>query len=149
MNVRQPSNAGVIRYLEKTRKTNAPDVRPHRRRDYWHSGAHPEIAERLWEQLAHGLPDECRQVVLGTPALVHPASGVLIAIALGTAYALRLPSKALRVALSEDVEIETVWSDGSRLNVRDEFGAGWVLGSWSQNEEQWCAEVFEELAAQG
>ena len=71
MNVRQPANAGIVRYLERPgHAAGCPDVRPPRdgRRDYWESGAHPDIVERLWDQVGRDLPAACRQVVLGSPA---------------------------------------------------------------------------------
>ncbi len=148
MSVRQPANAGIVRYLERPgRAAGRPDVRAPRgdRRDYWESGAHPDIVERLWDQLGRDLPVACRQVVLGSPALVHPATGVVLAMALGTQYGLRLPASALRNGLPAGVRTENVWSNGSRMDIQQAFGADWIFGAWSSDELMWCAQAFDEL----
>src|SRR5690242_13496879 len=45
-------------------------------------GTHPDLVERLWK-LDAALPERCRWVVHGHPALVHPASGVVFGFAGG------------------------------------------------------------------
>jgi hypothetical protein len=59
MNVRQPANAKILRYLERPGTlAGRPDVRApgDLHHDYWESGAHPEIVERVWDQLGRDLP---------------------------------------------------------------------------------------------
>jgi hypothetical protein len=149
MNVRHAANAGIVRYLERPgHAAGRPDVRAPRddRRDYWESGAHPDIVERLWDQLGRDLPVECRRVVLGSPALVHPAAGVVLAMALGTQYGLRLPASALRNGLPAGVRTANVWSNGSRMDIQQAFGADWIFGGWSADELTWCVQAFHELA---
>src|ERR1700737_598622 len=54
-------------------------------------GTHPDLVTRLWK-LNEALPEDCRWVVYGRPALVHPLSGTIFAYASGTlGYAIRLP----------------------------------------------------------
>lgn len=48
---------------------------------YWDSGAHPDVVQRLWNQLGKGSPAESRALLFGTPALVHPESGIVLAFA--------------------------------------------------------------------
>jgi hypothetical protein len=102
MSIRQPLNDGVIRYLERHR-TFAEDDRAPRpdHLDYWESGSHPDVVERVWNQLGNALPLESRRVVCGTPALVHPTSKVVIAVSIGTAYALRLAVHCAGVGASK------------------------------------------------
>jgi hypothetical protein len=65
----------------------------------WGLSTHPDLIEGLWG-LERGLPRRCRWVVWGYPALVHPQSGVIFALAFGTiGLAVRLPP-ALREGLS-------------------------------------------------
>jgi hypothetical protein len=54
-------------------------------------GTHPDIIGELW-RLSGALPVECRWVVWGYPALVHPRTGVIFVLAYGTiGIAARLP----------------------------------------------------------
>jgi hypothetical protein len=53
---------------------------------------HPDLVERLW-RLDGGLPQSCRWVVWGYPALVHPRTGMIFALAFGTiGLVARLPA---------------------------------------------------------
>jgi hypothetical protein len=145
--VRQPLNDGVIRYLERHRTFAAADRTPRPdHRDYWESGSHPDVVERVWNQLGNALPLESRRVVCGTPALVHPTSKVVIAVSIGTSYALRLPSAVLRSGLPKDARVENTWSTGGRMNVQTEFGPAWIFGTYAREEEAWCKESFDEHA---
>ena len=55
-------------------------------------GTHPDIIEHLWE-LDGALPQSCRWLVWGFPALVHPGTGVIFAIGFGTiGTVIRLPT---------------------------------------------------------
>jgi hypothetical protein len=147
MLIRQARNDRVIRYLErKSCIPREPDVRPPREKslDYWECGAHPDIVERLWDGLGKTLPVECRQVVLGSPALVHPRSGVVLALAIGTQYGIRIPDRLLQEGLPAGVRTKTSWSTGGQMDIQDELGADWVFGTWNAAEDAWCREVFQE-----
>jgi len=147
MTVRRPANEGVLRYLERNSAVaGVPEVRAPReqQRDYWECGSHPDVVERVWDQLGKSLPAECRKVVLGSPALVHPESGVVLAIAIGTQYGLRLPTSALRDGLPNGARTLTVWAGGARMDIQEEFGRDWIFGTWSVAEETWCLEAFRE-----
>lgn len=144
MSIRQSANEGVIRYLERNvRAGDVPDVRPPRKEpsDYWECGAHPDIVERVWDGLGKRLPMECRQVVLGAPALIAPYSHVILAVAIGTQYAVRLPASVLRDGLPEGARTLTTWSGGGQMDVQKEFGPDWVFGTWSSAEEEWCVQT--------
>ena len=146
MLIRQAMNEGVIRYLERTRGHEVADVRPPREKhlDYWECGSHPDVVERVWDQLGKHLPVECRQVVLGTPALMHRGSGVVLAIAIGMQYALRLPKLVLQEGFPDGARTENTWSTGGKMDIQQELGKDWVFGSWSSAEEAWCLEAFGE-----
>ena len=147
--VRQAANERVLQYLNRTRGSAEDDRDPRAdKRDYMHAGSHPDIVERVWNALGKALPAACRRVVCGTPVLMHPQSKVLLAVAIGTQYVMRLPSRLSHDGSPAGARTEIVWSGGSRLNVRDEFGHDWIVGTFSPAEEAWCAEVFAEQQAE-
>ena len=81
-----PLNAAVLRHLKSdTPAIAAPESHPD---PYYGLGSHPDCVGRIWEELNTALPVECRAIVYGTPSLVEPKSGVVIALAYGTSYAL-------------------------------------------------------------
>ena len=145
MQIRQPRNEGVVRYLERNSKA-IPDLRLPRERhlDYMECGAHPDVVERVWDELGKHLPLQCRQVVLGTPGLIAPQSGVVLALAFGTQYTLRLPGRVVREGAGSSVRTVTTWSTGGQMNIHEEFGPDWIFGSWGSAEEAWCLEAFRE-----
>jgi hypothetical protein len=58
-------------------------------------GTHPDIIEGMWK-LDGSLPQRCKWVFWGRPALVHPQTGIVFAVGFGTiGVALRLPQQAL------------------------------------------------------
>src|SRR6478735_9265587 len=92
------ANEGVFRFLgsragaEQSQPSTIAADDP-KRDYYWEAGAHPEIVARLWDQLGRNLPATSRALVFGTPALIHQGSGIVLAFALGTEYALRFPRR--------------------------------------------------------
>src|SRR3989304_3319424 len=125
-------NAGVLRHLGHGRDPDEagfgpppPDV------DRWHLGAHPDVVERLWGTLNGSLPADARWLVFDGPALVHPASGTILALALGTSYALRLQPGALAEAVAAGAElVHTYRSVDVTLNLPRAFGPGLAFRSW-------------------
>jgi hypothetical protein len=145
--IRQAANAGIVAYLEhRTDPCALPDTRTPRpeQKDHWESGSHPDIVERVWDQLGAGLPTECRQVVLGSPALVDPVSGVIFALAIGTQYAVRLPLSARSCGQPPGVRTTTTWAGGQLMDIQATFGPEWVFGSWAPVEESWCRDALSE-----
>lgn len=82
---------------------------------YFGCGSHPEIVERVWDQIGRGFPPASRRILCGAPVLVHPATGLVLAVCYGTSYCLRLPDVALPAALEAGCETFHRWSDG-RVN---------------------------------
>jgi hypothetical protein len=81
-----PTNSRIVRYLEaRARSPRAvsvartmPSVSPESLTDPYHDlGTHPDVVERLWDELTVRLPARCRWVVYGAPVLVRPSSGVI------------------------------------------------------------------------
>jgi len=109
-------------------------------------GTHPDLVTRLWA-LDDGLPERCRLVVYGKPALVHPASGIVFGFAAGTlGYALRLPETARREADQSGartvvrLRAKPPWD---RWDVGD-AGPEWRLGRWIAQEFDWCRMAYRQ-----
>ena len=61
-------------------------------------GTHPDIVDDMW-RLDDSLPRCCRWVFWGGPALVHPQTGVVFAVGIGTiGLVMRLPAQVLDAA---------------------------------------------------
>src|SRR6185369_16937959 len=110
---------------------------------YYRCGCHPEIVERLWEQLGASLPTDCRCLVYGTPALVHPKAGAILAIGLVTQYGLYLPGSLSTAAINAGAKAHTVWSNGGEMDIRRNLGSDWVFVCWLPDKLIWCKDVYE------
>lgn len=137
--VDHPANAGVIRSLCRQKGRVVSVVAPDAVRDpYLGCGSHPEIVERVWDQLGHGLPPGCRRILCGTPVLIHPDTELVLAVSHGTSYCLRVPGDALQAALRAGCSTSHRWGDGTVTDLAVEFGPGWVFGCWAKDEVTWC-----------
>jgi hypothetical protein len=134
-------NRGVLAHLAQGRDAaEATFGPPPAELDRWHLGAHPDVIERLWEVLNAALPEDCRWLVFDTPALVHPASGQVLAVVLGTSYAVRLLPDDLAAAVAAGAElVHTYRSVGTVLDLPASFGPDWAFGRWDQREGAWLA----------
>lgn len=102
---------------------------------YLNLGSHPDIVERVWKGLGAELPRAARCVVFGTPGLVAPSSGVLLAQAFGTQYIVRVPRGVTR-----GPEFKTVmqWTGLPPTDLAASYGPDWVFGQWHKDEPRWC-----------
>lgn len=112
---------------------------------YWERGSHPEIVEQVWDQMGKALPVDCRCLLYGTPALVTPVSGIVLAVAWGTAYILRLPEDTLTIARQAGTKTVMQWTGGGQTDISKECGADWVFGCWAKEEPQWCRAMYEAV----
>jgi hypothetical protein len=102
-------------------------------------GTHPDLIERLWT-LNAALPQDCRWVVFGFPALVTPSSGVIFGFAQGTlGYALRLTDECQAEAAHLSAKLRRSGLDLSKL------GSEWSLGKWHEREADWCRAAYDTL----
>jgi hypothetical protein len=123
----RPENAGVLTYLARHHSTTV-DPSPDEA-DRLHLGTHPDVVARLWDELANAFSTDARAVVLATPVLIDPSSRVIVAVGLGTTYALRLgPDTAGRETVHHYTSV------GRTLDLTEIFGAGWVFGTWAADE---------------
>ena len=135
-------NRGVFAYLAPGHEVDVRVKRPPADVDTWRLGAHPDIVEHLWVRLNASLPTDGRFLVANTAALVDPDSGLVLAVALGTQYAVRLTGAGLSAAKDAGHatvhEFQTV---GRTLDLGATFGPGWVFGRYDDREGDWLAET--------
>src|SRR5215475_15877074 len=79
---------------------------------YTQAGSHPDVVERVCDVLGASLPVDCRALVYGTPALVYSREGVVLAVAYGTRYAIRVPDESINEALKVGRRTVQEWSGG-------------------------------------
>lgn len=143
-----PRNATLLAHLrerEGPRFDPRPILSPADHPDpYMEAGSHPDIVERVWDRLGDALPTDCRALVLGRPALVEPTRGIVLALAYGTAYAIRVPDEKLEDALARGCRAEERWSGGGATRAEQAFGRGWVFGGWLDDEAEWLAESLAD-----
>jgi hypothetical protein len=139
-----PLNRGVLEYLRSrpsSRKAELESSSPANvKNPLAKTNTHPEAGVRLWVDLAASLPVDCRWIIYGTPALVHPKAGVLFGVAFGTMYCLRLSEADKESALEAGVRTEH-----EALDLESQFGPDWVFGNWAQVELEWCRAEYEAL----
>ncbi len=147
----RPENAGALRYLAHGRSAAESGFGPPSTDvDRRHLGTHPGVVDWLWDVLNPALPADSRYLVYDGPALVHPASGVILAVAIGTQYALRLAPDDLATAIAAGGErVHAFRSVGTTLDLTATLGPDWVFGLRDDREPLWLRasyEAFDELA---
>ena len=157
VNFGHPANRGLIAYLSAEGRQKA-DTRAQASPDdiadpYYDLGTHPDIVERLWNDLGGMLPKNCKWVLYGAPVLVHDASGVVFGFAGGSlTYALRLPPAERALAIAAGAETIHHYPAYAELNIAaskldlTRFGPDWVFGRWLKGEEEWCRAAFDAAA---
>ncbi len=156
MNFTLPANRKLLAYLEGrekgdcARERNPADVHD----PYYTLGTHPEIVERLWDELGGALPAKCRWILYGRPVLVHPRTGAVFGFAGGSlTYALRLPEAERTAAITAGAKTVHRYPAYPELTVPAstfdlaEFGPEWVFGGWLKGEEDWCRAAYEFAGA--
>jgi hypothetical protein len=135
MNVQIPENEAVLAFLIRSHQGKI-QLPPHQstRDPYWELGSHPDVVERVWDELGTVFGQDSRQIVCGRPALVHPMTGVVLTIAWGTRYVLRLSEEMARKARDEGFKTVHMWSDGTKTDIESDLGPGWIFGQWSTEE---------------
>ncbi len=140
-----PANAGLRRWRESRSGQSLPALaRPDDvERPYETLGTHPDLVSRLWDELQSALPEDCRAIFYGRPALVHPTTKVVFAFATGThTYALRLPERERAEAIRAGATRVKHYPLEQALDLAD-VGDEWVFCGWFRAEEDWCRAAFE------
>lgn len=144
-----PANQGLRRYREPRVRAGFPPVARPGEVDvdaYYGLGTHPDLVAHLWDVLGAVLPEDCRFVFFGGPALLRPDSGIVFGFAGGThAYALRLPEPVRAAALADGAERVHTYSIGGSFDL-DEIGPEWVFCRWNKAEKEWCRAAYEFAA---
>jgi hypothetical protein len=140
-------NAGVLKYLSRGDRAQHAVIAPHDSvaAAYVSQGSHPDIVQRVWDDLGGALPVKCQFLVYGTPALVHERSGIVLAICNGTQYNIRLTVQGFLEAITRGATTRTRWSSGQEMDSLAVLGPGWVFGGWFKEEEQWCRNTYQEV----
>ncbi len=112
---------------------------------YMNQGSHPDVVERVWNVLAAALPEECRCLIYGTPALIHPQTGIVIAFCNGTTYCIRLTEVLIEKALQAKAPTYQKWSYGGDMDTQRDLGPTWIFGHWSKDEPMWCRMTYDDL----
>jgi hypothetical protein len=140
-----PANQKIFDYLSRQGRPDKPVFA------LWNGGAdpylgcgcHPEIVERLWDQIGKALPTDCRILVHGVPGLLHPESGIILGLGLGTQYGLRLGADLVPIALQAGAKTRTTWAGGQVMDISEELGEDWIFGCWHKSETEWCRATFD------
>lgn len=144
LDLTHPLNQQVLNYLGRDEKATkpviaSPETVPH---PYLCQGSHPDIVQRVWDELGAGLSKKCRCLVYGTPALVHDRTGVVLAICNGTQYNLRLTTSDFQEAIAKGAKTKNRWSNGEEMDSVEILGPGWIFGGWFKEEMVWCLHTY-------
>ena len=146
MNVRHPANELALQYLSSERFDvpvfMARELHPD---PYLRAGCHPDIVERIWDQIGPAHPFDCRCLIYGFPALAIPVNGIIIGLGLGTQYGLRLPGQMGGQAIGAGAQTITKWGAGQVMDIREAIGPEWLFGCWKEEELDWCKLTIEQL----
>jgi hypothetical protein len=143
------ANKQLIQYLSRSGNQAPVIMEPSSVPDpYYGCGSHPDVVEQVWDKLGSVLPRDARCLFCGTPALVHRTQKIVIALALGTQYGLRLPPDCIDEAVNKGAKTYIKWSGNSGdLDTKRDLGPDWVLGSYADEEKRWFKKFFEGLFA--
>ena len=149
IDLKHPANSGILSYLSRGEAAALPPTRPPEaiQHAYYTLGSHPDIVERIWDQLSKALPADARCVVYRTPALVHPR-GIVLATALGTSYGLRVPKSLMGDARKAGAKTSHTYGGGFTLDLEKEFGPDWIFGGWFKEEETWCRAAYDSFGGE-
>lgn len=136
-------NQGVLRYLARGDDPSTVEMaRPSPETNTWRLGTHPDIVELLWTRLNRLLSTDARFLVADTAALVDTGSGLIVAVALGTQYAVLLTGAGLAAATDAGFETSHQFATvGRTLDLSEVFGPGWVFGRYDEREGGWLVET--------
>ena len=90
---------------------------------------HPDVYSRVWSEIAAALPEDGRTLAFRRAVLQHPPTGLLLAIAFGTYYVVRVPREVNQQLESDERAFVRINSnDSRRIDLRNDVGSNWVFG---------------------
>lgn len=108
-------------------------------------GTHPDIIEEMW-RLDAILPEPCRWVFWGGPALVHPGSGVVFAVGYGTiGFVMRLPEAERAAAASDEAAVFVTGNPGLVFDI-SAAGPEWRFVLPRAPKAEWVRAAFDFAA---
>jgi hypothetical protein len=146
LDLQHPANAKVLASFSESKQPQIASPESVKN-PYFEQGSHPDIVERVWDQIGKAFPPEARCLLYGNPALVDPESGIVVALAMGTAYVLRIPLSAVPEAIQLRARTTMNWSIGKPTEIQERFGKGWIFGAWLTQEPSWCQQACKELGS--
>jgi hypothetical protein len=111
---------------------------------YMFQGCHPDIVERVWDDLGAQLPRDCRAQAKGTPVLADPATNRIFAAAHGTAYSLWVTPEDFAAAIRQGASTTMTWSGGSVTDLAECVGEGWIWGRFYPDEPRWLLNAYND-----
>jgi hypothetical protein len=142
-------NQGVLAFISKLPETDVHgstfDVQLPNHKEL---RLHPEVYDWVWCTLAAALPEDCRTVVYGHAALHHRPTGLLLAVAFGTHYILRVPRQVIEHLGGDGSNFARRIDKEQRVHLREAVGADWVFGKFVQEELGWCRTAYQLAAEQ-
>jgi hypothetical protein len=103
---------------------------------------HPDIIEHLWK-LDVSLPQRCRWIFWGKPALVHPLTGVVFAVGSArSVYVMRLPPRVIEAAEPTQASVTVTGNPGQTFDIGP-AGPEWRFITARAPEIEWCRAAYE------
>lgn len=142
-------NRGVLAHLAREAPAGTALVAPPSAvHDAYHEcGSHPDVVEHVWDRLGAQLPRSSRVLLFGTPALLHSNTGIVLAVALGTAYALRLPTATLHDPAAASLEKSHTYGSVDMTLDLAAWGSTWRFGAYHRLEATWVQRAANEFDA--
>jgi hypothetical protein len=163
IDLKAPPNAALLAYLADPARLakslsgakDTPSCSPAAvQKPYEHLGTHPDLLSHFWDELGGSLPEDCRWVVYGTPALVHPRSGIAFGFAGGThTYALRLPLDRRQAAIADGGVTKHEYPAYPTLGIQASsvdlaaIGPEWIFGRGLREPREWCRAAYSHAEA--
>ncbi len=153
MLIGNPENWPALNYLnvkpddDEVELFRLPEIpNEHLYEAYWECDSHPGCVERVWDVLGESIPDDCKAIVNGVNCLLHDQSYTLLAVCMGTQYAIRVPRAKVNDAEELGLPRTCDWSGSQDLmDLRQEFGPNWFFGSFLEEEKAWTELAYREL----
>ena len=140
-----PRNTDILAYLKKRKNEN--DIQKSISSDqvpdpYFKLGSHPDIVQRVWDEVTDKISEDCKWIVYGNPVLVTPKSGIIFGFTCGTSYVLRFSPNVIQEVVNKGLKTEHKFMNNYTLDL-SVIGKDWFFGEFYDEEKEWCVKTFE------